>query len=228
MSTPPKKISTGDRDVTQYAVPDAGDRAVEREQQNRINKRLQARVEEIEENGGGGGSRGVTDHGELTGLDEDDHLHYHTNYRAFVWFEGAVEEQAGTDWVFDAAEPSIELYVLTAVGTATEALTAGRFVNVDTAGEVQHADSSTTEKMADGFVLSSYSNGATNVRVYYGGENNQVSGLTPGDIYYLDTSGQVTDTPPIGSSPVFVQQLGRALTATRLLVNIQQAIERPE
>lgn len=64
MSTPPNKISAGEREVTRYTVPDAGDRGVEREQQNRINKALEERVSEAEtaiveisaSGGGGGGS----------------------------------------------------------------------------------------------------------------------------------------------------------------------------
>jgi hypothetical protein len=230
LATPPKRVNAGERETTQYAVPNANDRDVEREQQNRINKKLRELIEEVEAAGGngGGGNSGVTDHGELTGLSNDDHLHYHTNYRAFLWFMATVLPQSGVEFEDDAGVPEINLYILTSTGTATEALTAGRFVNLDALGEVQHADSSTNDKQADGFILESYSNGATDVRVYYGGENTGLSGLTAGDRYYLSTNGTVTDTPPIGDSPVIVQQLGTAKNATSMLVNIQQSIERPE
>jgi hypothetical protein len=112
-------------------------------------------------------------------------------------------------------------------GTATEALTAGRFVNIDAAGEIQHADSSTNSKMAQGYILASYADGATDVEVYFDGVNDDLSGLTAGESYFLSTAGQVTTTAPTGSSPVVVQFLGTAISATELLVNIQAAIERP-
>lgn len=226
MATPPKRVNAGEREVTQYAVPDANDRGVEREQQNRINKKFNERIEELDSAGGGGGPPGVTDHGALTGLNNDDHSQYHTDYRAFVWIEDTLVEQSGVDFVFDSAAGTIDLYILTTTGTATEALTAGRFVNLDASGEVQHADCSSTSKLAHGFVLSSYSDGATDVRVYYGAANNQLSGMTLGDTYYLSTAGQVTSSPPTTNSYV-VQQLGTAKSATLLLVNIQQGIERP-
>lgn len=116
--------------------------------------------------------------------------------------------------------------VLTFTGTAAEALTAGRFVNLNASGAVQHADASSTSKLAHGFVLSSYASGATNVLVYYGDENTALSGLTSGDTYYLSTAGQVTSTPPTTANYV-VQQLGTARNATTLLVNLQQGIQRP-
>ena len=228
MASPPKRVNAGEREVTRYAVTNADDRDVEREQLNRIIKALHTRLGELEEEGtsGGGGSGGVTDHGNLTGLSNDDHPQYHTNYRAFIWLEDVLVEQSGVDFVFDSSVPSVETYILTVVGTATEALTAGRFVNVDAAGEVQHADCSSTSKLAHGYVLESYADGATDVRVYYGAVNNQLAGMTPGDTYYLSTSGQVCNSPPSTLGYV-VQQLGTAKTATTLMVNIQQAIVRP-
>jgi hypothetical protein len=230
MASPPKRVNAGERETTQYAVPNANDRDVEREQQNRINKKLRELIEEIETSGNGEGSfppGGVTDHGDLTGLSNDDHLHYHTNYRAFVWLLATLLPQSGVEFEDDAGVPEINLYILTSTGTATEALTAGRFVNLDASGQVQHASSDDNEKVAMGFILESYADAASDVRVYYGAENNDLSGLTPGDHYYLSTDGEVTDTPPTGNSPVFVQQLGVAKSATSLLVNIQQPIERP-
>jgi hypothetical protein len=228
VAVPPKRVNAGERETTQYAVPNANDRDVEREQQNRINKKLRELIEEIEVGDStDGSSSGVSDHGDLTGLSNDDHLHYHTNYRAFVWLLATLLPQSGVEFEDDAGVPEINLYILTSTGTATEALTAGRFVNLDASGQVQHASSDDNEKVATGFILESYADAATDVRVYYGAENNGLSGLTPGDHYYLSTDGELTDTPPTGNSPVFVQQLGVAKSATSLLVNIQQPIERP-
>lgn len=214
-----------------WIVKRAGNPDVEREHINKIFAEIKADLNEVRtlaEDGsssGGGGGNAPDDHGALSGLADDDHTRYHTDDRAFLWLEDTLVEGSGVDAVF--SDPTLTLYILTFTGTATEALTAGRFVNIDAAGEVQHADSSTNSKMANGFVLSSYSDGATNVRVYYGAENTGLSGLTVGDTYYLSTAGQVVNSPPSGVSPVIVQQVGIAKSATSLLVNIQQAIERP-
>lgn len=198
---------------------------VEREHLNKILAEIKAGIAALESPSPSGGGNAPTDHGELSGLGDDDHNHYHNDSRAFTWLEDTVVEGSGVDAVF--SDPTLTLYILTFTGTATEALTAGRFVNLDAVGQVQHADSSTNSKLANGFVLSSYADGATDVRVYYGGENSGLVELTTGDIYYLSTAGQVTLTPPTGASPVVVQQLGFAKSATSLIVNIQQAIERP-
>lgn len=211
--------------IVKRATPD-----VERENYNKIFAEIRAMLETAMTaitgtsttiSAGGGSSN---DHGSLSGLGDDDHTRYHTDDRAFLWLEDTLVEGSGVDFVF--SDPTATLYILTTTGTATEALTAGRFVNLDASGEVQHADCSSTTKLAHGFVLSSYADAATNVRVYYGAANDQLSGLTPGDTYYLSTAGQVTADPPTTASYV-VQQLGTAKSATLLLVNIQQGIERP-
>jgi hypothetical protein len=218
--------------LNDWIVKRAGNPDVEREHLNKILQEIKAALAELEtavgnsDSSTGGVGNTPDDHGALSGLADDDHTRYHTDDRAFLWLEDNFVEGSGVDAVF--SDPTITLYILTITGTATEALTAGRFVNLDASGEVQHADSSTNSKMANGFVLSSYSDGATNVRVYYGGENTGLSGLTIGDTYYLSTSGQVVNSPPEGDSPIIVQQLGIAKSATSLLVNIQQAIERPD
>lgn len=83
---------------------------------------------------------------------------------------------------------------------ASENLSAGDFVNlwydVDTL-KARKADASTTGKEAKGFVLSAVTSG-NDATVYRHGENNQLSGLTPGTMYYLsDTvAGDITATPP--------------------------------
>jgi hypothetical protein len=207
-----------------WIVKRAGNADVEREHTNKIFAEIKARFDELEVTSTD--NNGNNNHGNLDGLNGDDHPHYLTEARAFDWLADVMDEGPGVDYV-ESGISSLTLHILSTTATATEALTAGRFVNLDISGEVQHADSSTNVKMANGFVLSSYADGATNVRVYYGTENTGLSGLLPGHTYYLSTSGQVTDTPPLGNSPVIVQQLGVAKSATSLLVNIQQAIERP-
>jgi hypothetical protein len=233
LATPPKRVNAGERTtVTGTQVINADDRDVEREHLNRILKALNARIEAAEgnNNGGGGSSGGVKIHGLLQGLGADDHELYHTDYRAFVWLLATLIPQSGVDIEGDATVPSIDLYILTTTGTAAEALSAGEFVNFEeTTGEVLLADGSTNDRPADGFVLDDYTLGATDVRVYYGAENNALSGLTVGHIYYLSATvpGGVISVPPGDASPVVVQQLGRAISSTSMLVNIQSAIERP-
>lgn len=101
---------------------------------------------------------------------------------------------------------------------ASENLAAGNKVNIwNDAGtaKVRKADATTAGKEADGFVLEAVSLG-NNATVHFDGTNTQLSGLTPGAVYYLaTTAGQITDTPPSGSGNV-VQRVGRALSATEL------------
>jgi hypothetical protein len=99
---------------------------------------------------------------------------------------------------------------------ASEALSAGDIVNIweDTGvAKVRKADATTAGKEADGFVLAASSTGNT-ATVYFEGNNEQVSGLTPGLPVYLDTTaGGLTQTPPAASGNV-VQSLGKASSAT--------------
>jgi hypothetical protein len=102
---------------------------------------------------------------------------------------------------------------------ATEDLAAGDLVNVFTSGgaaKMQKANATDASKPVQGFVLSIVLTG--NSGVWYGGAqiNNGLSGLTPGAVYYLDTTaGGVTDTPPSSSGNI-VQEVGVALNATTL------------
>lgn len=95
---------------------------------------------------------------------------------------------------------------------------AGDLVNVyDATGTAtaRKADASVAGKEANGFVL-----GATTIpgpaTVYFAGQNSGVTSLTPGKVYFLDTTaGKVSDTPPSGSAQV-VQRVGRAIDAAIL------------
>jgi len=102
--------------------------------------------------------------------------------------------------------------------TTSEDLAAGDWVNVyDATGTptARKADATTTGKLANGFVLAGSTSG-NNATVYVTGINTQVSGLTGGSDYYLDTTaGGETDTAPSASGNV-VQRLGKALSATEI------------
>lgn len=100
----------------------------------------------------------------------------------------------------------------------SDSLSAGDLVNIyDATGTAtaRKADASAAGKEADGFVLSP-STAPGPATVYFAGQNVGVTSLTPGTVYYLDTTaGKVTDTPPSGSAQV-VQRVGRAIDAAIL------------
>lgn len=104
----------------------------------------------------------------------------------------------------------------TATIEASEDLSAGDLVNIwdDSGARVRKADASTAGKEAHGFVLSAVTNGQ-NAEVYFEGNDDQVSGLTPGVQYLSTTAGSATATPPSSSGNV-VQRVGFATAATAL------------
>ena len=55
--------------------------------------------------------------------------------------------------------------------------------------------------LAHGFVTVAIASGATGSMFSAGQIDNAVSGLTPGAVYFLGTSGGVTTTPPTASEP---------------------------
>lgn len=101
---------------------------------------------------------------------------------------------------------------------ASEALTAGDFVNVyNNAGTLncRKADATTSGKECRGFVLSSFASAAS-ATVYFEGTNNQRSGLTIGAMYFLaTTAGGITTTPPVAAGNV-TQVVGVAVSATEI------------
>jgi hypothetical protein len=105
---------------------------------------------------------------------------------------------------------------------ATEDLSAGDFVNIynSTGLKCRKADATAAGKEANGFVLAAVTSGQ-NATVYFDSINTQVSGFTVGAVVYLSTTpGQATETVPSGSGNV-VQELGQALTATEIEVDLQ-------
>jgi hypothetical protein len=111
-----------------------------------------------------------------------------------------------------------------AVITASEALSAGDFVNVwnSTGAKARKADASTSGKEAVGFVLAAVSNGAA-ATVYFEGTNTAVTGLTPGLNFLSTTPGAATATAPSTAGQV-VQRIGYATAATALNFEPQEPI----
>lgn len=106
----------------------------------------------------------------------------------------------------------------TAILPATEALAAGNWVNIYDSGSgtfsCRKADAAGgVAKMAHGFVLAAVAS-AANATIYFEGSNNQVTGMTPGNVWLSATTpGLGTNTPPTGSGQI-VQPLGTATGAT--------------
>lgn len=115
----------------------------------------------------------------------------------------------------------------TQVMPASEALSAGNFVNIwSNAGvaNARKADASVAGKEANGFVLAAFA-AATSATVYFASQTNtQQAGLTPGAIHYLSTTpGAAAAAAPTASGNV-VQQIGRASTAAVIVFSPGPAI----
>lgn len=104
----------------------------------------------------------------------------------------------------------------TASITASEALSAGDFVNIhnSTGAKVRKADATAAGKEAHGFVLAAVSNGAA-ATVYFEGTNDQVTSQTPGPVFLGTTAGAATSTAPSGSGNV-TQRIGVAVSTTAI------------
>lgn len=104
----------------------------------------------------------------------------------------------------------------TAAVEASESLAAGDLVNIynSSGAKCRKADASTAGKEAHGFVKANVSSAAT-ATIYFEGNNDQVSGLTPGVHYLSTTPGLSTHTAPSGSGNV-VQRVGFASAAANL------------
>lgn len=133
--------------------------------------------------------------------------------------------RAGTDGKLDQSLLPTGVGPDTLTVTASEALSAGDFVNIHTGG-VRKADASAAGKEADGFVLDAVSSGQP-ATVYFEGRNTALTALTVGARYYLSgtTPGAVTTTPPAASGNV-VQFLGRASETTSLAFEATDGVIR--
>jgi hypothetical protein len=104
----------------------------------------------------------------------------------------------------------------TAAIATSESLAAGDLVNIwnSSGAKVRKTDATTAGKEAHGFVLAVFTHPTTAI-VYFEGNNNQVTGLTPGKQYLSTTPGLATATAPIASGNI-VQAVGFATSATNL------------
>lgn len=105
---------------------------------------------------------------------------------------------------------------------ASEALTAGNYVNIWNdvgAFKVRKADATVAGKHAMGFVLAGFAAAAA-ANVYFEGTNTQVTGQTPGGVFLQITAGLGGATVPSAAGNV-VQAIGFATSATS--VNFQSA-----
>lgn len=106
---------------------------------------------------------------------------------------------------------------------ASEGLSAGNFVNIwsdSGAVKVRLADNSNGRE-ANGFVLDAVAASA-NATVYpLDGTNSELTGLVPGEEYWLGTAGAVTNVPldetDAGNANKISQYLGKAKSATELI-----------
>lgn len=101
--------------------------------------------------------------------------------------------------------------------TASEALASGDLVNVynnASTANARKADGSTTGKEASGFVLAAVANAGA-ATVYFNGNNNQVTGLTPGMQFLGATAGKSV-AAALTTSGQTSQMVGYATSATNL------------
>jgi hypothetical protein len=110
--------------------------------------------------------------------------------------------------------------------TAGEALAAGDMVYLSSTGTAFRADANALAKAAQGFVTVATAVSAT-VTVYLSDTNSAVTGLTPGQFYFISavTPGKLVPNTglPAGTGK-FIQRVGFAASATTLHVNIANPV----
>lgn len=103
---------------------------------------------------------------------------------------------------------------------ATEGLSAGQLVNVwwDSSNREARLADANNGRPANGFVLANVTTGNPATVYPLGTLNDQLSGLTPGTVYYLSkTAGGVTDDISTFGDTDIVQRIGRAISATEIV-----------
>ena len=107
--------------------------------------------------------------------------------------------------------------VSTLTVTASEALTAGDFVNLhDVTGTRARKADASNNRPAHGFVLTGIASAASGT-VYLQGLNTSLTGLTPGVLRFLSGSGAGTSTATAPTTAGhIVQELGVAVSATAI------------
>jgi hypothetical protein len=109
-------------------------------------------------------------------------------------------------------------------GTAFEALSARDFVYVKPDGTIAKADGAAVSNAAMGYVIAAHIVGAP-ATVYYGDILNGFTGLNPGATYFLSQTvpgAIVLAGALVDAGGNVVQVLGRAKSATELVVNIEE------
>ena len=119
----------------------------------------------------------------------------------------------GTDGRVHGSFMPLGVGAQTITATTTEALAAGDFVNVVTAG-ARKADNS-NGRVAVGFVLTAFASGVP-ATIYTSGLNTARSGLTAGTLYFLGVGGAETATSPDNVSGRICQALGIGLNSTTI------------
>jgi hypothetical protein len=101
---------------------------------------------------------------------------------------------------------------------ATEDLAAGNYVNIFLSAGIQKARlaDASNDRPAHGYVKAAFLTGATAV-IYFEGANDDLSGLTIGARYYLQTAGGVSSSPRTTGLHQFV---GIAISATEINTDI--------
>lgn len=158
----------------------------------------------------------------------------HDSAGGFSEVEGAATGGAGQANKIPALDASGRLdatMMPTGIGAETSAieafgaLAAGDFVNVYNDGGVakaRKADASTGTAPANGFVLEAVLAAAT-ATVYWGGINNAVAGVTPGQHYLSTTPGASNHVAPSSAGNI-VQRLGTAVNSTTIYFDPQDPI----
>lgn len=111
------------------------------------------------------------------------------------------------------------------VAPASENLAAGDFVNLwSNAGvlNARRASAAQSGYECHGFVIEAVTAGQV-ATVYMSGRNNQVTGLTPGQVFLSTTPGRVSSSIPAGAGQV-VQSVGQALSATTVMLQLSVPI----
>lgn len=164
-------------------------------------------------------STGATDAGKIVALDSTGHLDDSITNATVTSAANRLVKLDGSGRL-DATVMPVGIGADTAIIAASEALSAGDFVNIwDNGGvaKVRKADASSAGKEAHGFVTAAVSNGA-NATVYFEGTNSNVSGQTAGAVFLSSTPGKATSIAPTAAGQV-VQRIGFAISATA--VNFQ-------
>lgn len=158
----------------------------------------------------------------------------HNAAGGFEEVEGAAVGGAGSANKIPALDVSGRLdptMMPTGIGAETSsveafgALAAGDFVNVFNDGgtlKARKADASSAVAPANGFVLAASTVGQQ-ATVYWGGLNNQVTGLTPG-LHFLSTTPGLSNHVAPSTAGNIVQRLGIAVSAGVFQFNPQDPI----